>query len=265
VTRVNRGSPEPGRWLFVGVLGSAIVFATLVAVLALVLPPDPGTQVAAISAAVQALSAVVIVVLTVWLALTAANALDAARAEARAAGDAIEEMRRQRSESRRQAQLEAIPILSVSAPEVWSTRRLTLRVLLRNATNVPALDIKLGFYGEGGHEYVATRYPVLGVAEEQALTIPAEDLRNMGLTEETTRAAIDRGHMPPYLAADRLMVLVEVRSALGAQVTQRYRWLANDPEPGRPTVWRLVEVTIVPDPDNPTDQVGLTQATLGGS
>ena len=227
-------------------------------------------DVTAVSAAVQALSALVIVGLTIWLALTARGALKASDRQARSAADAIEEMRRQRREMQRQRQameeqrldsrravlLSSLPVLDVGRPHTLWDGALSTTLRVANATAEPALEVRVEFYldetqaGDLRHARLFDARPMLPPGEERSIAFDASPIRNLTLTEEQMSQFWNRDEAPPHFGSPELFIVVRCRSVLGSTVIQRYRWLANATRQHASNVWELRAVKILASADD---------------
>lgn len=247
---------------------------------------DQIAQVSVASAVVQALSAVAIVVLTVWLARLARSSLHAASIQAKVAQDALRESAKQAdvaqkalehaareagiaehaldesraqtktalaavTESRRQRYTAAVPLLALLPKAIGNT-----------AVGTPFMS----FAVLNSHGQPAVHARVRVFPESDAMvpeTIEVGHSRRIAIVEAATEpievvvASMDLKLLPnvhgsPPDPAFRLMskwfrVALEFRGILGARVSQHYDWHTRE---GAWT-WELREFEILPDPNDP--------------
>lgn len=207
--------------------------------------------IAAAAALVQAGTAVVIVFLTRRLAKLAAGSLEQSERQVAAAHAATDQVRLQ-------GQLAAVPMLRVARPrpEIGSDGNLYVRLPVENASNEPALAVEATIYGltnerkqEGGARATSIQIPVMPVGGSEDLTLYAGDIRNIA---NARVSRTDPDGQPVHdaheytFSYDWLLVVVQWRSMLNADVSLAFEWSANSPGYGHG--WRLRAATIKPDP-----------------
>ncbi len=201
----------------------------------------------AVAAVVQAATALAIVWLTLRLTATARSALLASEAQADAARNSTAEMRRQ-------AQLEAIPLLNVERPTYIYGGDLELNLYLENPSTQAALGVAISIFAEherGRAELNArltrSKIPLLPPGGQMMLTLNAHELQNFG--------SHDQAGMPtPMFTNDWLLIVLEFAGLRGARVRERYEWHANFQDQSEPSIWHLMDVAYSPDGD-PANEV----------
>lgn len=207
--------------------------------------------IAALAALIQAGTAVVIVLLTRRLATLAAGSLEQSERQVAAAHAATDQVRLQ-------GQLAAIPMLRVARPrpEIHSDGELYVLIPIENGSSQPALAVEATIYGltnerkqEGNARATSMQIPVMPVGGGETLTLLGRDVRNI---PNPRLARADGGGQPVHDAEeylfshDWLLIVVEYRSILNANVSLAFEWAANSP--GYEHGWRLRAATIKPDP-----------------
>lgn len=238
-----------------------------------------------VSAIVQAVAAVLIVVLTWRLARTARDAiaesvrqrevsskalaaaakqadvaeraLAAAAHEAELAEKALAESAKQTEaataanvEARRQRHLQALPLLEVSHRGTRSSDSTFIGDFsIKNVSATPALHVQLVIYGlTSGRESTHSE-----VAHSPAVPVlgPGMEVRTEANLWDIKNFPAQPNQPPPapgvQFSYDWLRVNAECRGVLGAKIIQRYDWPANYPGHS----WELREVEIIPDPQDP--------------
>jgi hypothetical protein len=239
------------------------------------------------SAIAQAVSAIVIVGLTIFLARTAHGALSESRAQVKASRAAVEESRRaieemgrqrevherataemarqreemvrQREDVRRHALLSSIPVVDVGQPHAsWGAQSgLWTGVRIANATSEPALDVRVQLFAseedadELRHAHGSALLPMLTPGDEKDIAIDSHELVNVTLSEKGMEDFWSRSETPPHYGPRQIFVAVQVRSILGSTVVQQYRWFANakDQRPDHVWVPRVVLIRAEPEAD----------------
>lgn len=237
-----------------------------------------------ISAVVQAIGAVLIVLLTWRLARTAKDAiaesarqrdvstkaleaaarqadiaekaLAAAARQAELAEGALAETAKQTEaamaanvEARRQRHLGSVALLEVSYLGTRSTPSvLASDFTIRNISATPALQVHLAIYGlTSGREPTHSE-----LAHSRVIPVlgPGQDIRVEANMWDVKNFPARPNQPPPppgtEFSYDWLRVSAECRGILGARIIQRYDWPANYPS----LPWELREVEIVPDPED---------------
>jgi hypothetical protein len=229
------------------------------------------------SAIAQATAAIVIMVLTFFLARYARGATDATERQADVANRALEAANRQAEiadkslavaardaelaqralrQNDRQARIQSVGLLQLLQPTVQDDAQRGLLTIIEvvNATDAPALDVQAGVYGLGrddslfGPVGTSAQIPILAPGDHGQAVVNTHSLRqtpSRGPAEPT----VDAGGHPikpegGYYSYDKLVIEVEWKSISGAAALVRYVWYANawDYEHG----WRLRDVKIRP-------------------
>jgi hypothetical protein len=190
----------------------------------------------ALAAVVQAATALVIVWLTLRLSATARNALEASQAQAAAASRSIEE-------TRRQGQLEAIPLLSLDRPTYRFSGQLELSLFLANSSDHAALGVAVSIFAEHDRgrpetnaRIIRSKIPLIPPGGQLLVTLNGHDVQNFGSRD-------DAGTPTPMFSNDWLLIAVEFAGLRGARVQQRYEWHANYKGQSEPSTWHLLDVT----------------------
>jgi hypothetical protein len=231
-----------------------------------------------VSSAVQAASAVAIVLFSVLGYVTAKRALAESHRQADVAADALAETRRQAElaqaaveaanasvvEARRQTQLARVPFVPMGRPTLATDGhgRSLLEVPVQNLGSEPALELRLSIdrqdseNGDWFRDLKGTpMLPLLGPGDEVGLRYDAADLRNTDAdwTESIGMMAAGRKPTTPPLVSHRLRVSLTYLSLLNVRVSQVHIWetkgdvihLVQDP-----WTWRLETLTFDPGADN---------------
>jgi hypothetical protein len=171
------------------------------------------------AATIQALAAVVIVLLTVGLVYTAFNALIAAKKQANAAEAAIQASIDQGAEMRKDRHFANVPVLKVQLEKVDTSvvNQVSVVMHLLNKNDAPALNVHvwltdcINLYQPNAYRLsTATGVPL--VVRENEYTIPV-DLSRFTLASP-----------PRVLRTDWVYINVQYEGLLGAKVTQEWYW-----------------------------------------
>lgn len=239
-----------------------------------------------ITAIAQAAAALVIVLLTFFLARYAKGATAAAQHQADVANRALEAANKQAEvaaeslavakgdaelaqravrESDRQARLQSVGLLQLREPTVQddAQRGLLTIVQVINATAEPALDIQVSVYGlerrDGslfGPVGTSAQIPILAPGDSGQAVVNTHQLRQVP-SRGPAQPMVDAGGQPikpegGYYSYEKLVIEAEWKSLLGATASVSYVWFANaeNYEHG----WRLRDVRIRPWGDD-SDEV----------
>lgn len=239
-----------------------------------------------ISAIAQAAAALLIVVLTFFLARYARGATEAARHQADVANRALEAANTQAGiaaeslavakadaqlaqravrETDRQSRIQSAGLLQLRIPTVQddALRGLLTIVQVVNGSPEPALDVQVSVYGlerrDGalfGPVGTSAQIPILAPGDTGQAVVNTHQLRQMQ-TWGPTQPLVDAGGQPikpegGYYSYDKLVIAADWKSLLGATSSVSYVWFANadDYEHG----WRLRDVRIRPWGDD-SDEV----------
>ena len=175
-----------------------------------------------VSAAVQAVSAVAIVCLTVWLSKTARTALKTSQVQAQAADKTVAEMRKD-------GHLASVPMLAITPQPLVSPERNRILGALRfaNASSTPALNVRVRL-----SEALGLGFPRLTMIEENAgaITVIAPGANDVEMPLDFSKFSQAEA---PNLQRPWVIIEVTYRGLLGAQVIQKWYWEPLDwnPEP----------------------------------
>lgn len=235
-----------------------------------------------ITAIAQAVAALLIVILTFFLARYARGATEAARRQADVANRALEAANRQAEvaaeslavakgdaelaqralrESDRQARIQSVGLLQLRQASVQddAERGLLTIVQVLNATGEPALDVQVSVYGLErrddslfGPVGTSPQIPILAPGEGGQAVVNTHQLRQVP-SRGPAAPIVDGGGQPikpegGYYSYDKLVIEAEWKSILGASASVSYVWFANSPEYEHG--WRLRDWKIRPFGDD---------------
>ncbi len=171
------------------------------------------------AATVQAIAAVVIVLLTGGLVYTAFNALSASQKQANAAEKAIEASTDQAAEMRRDRHFAGLPVLKVQLEKVDTSTVNQVSVVLHllNKNDAAALNVHvwltdcIDLYQPNSYR-LSTPTPVPLIVRENEYTVPV-DLSRFTLATP-----------PRVLRTDWVYINVQYEGLLGARVMQEWYW-----------------------------------------
>lgn len=171
------------------------------------------------AAAIQAIAAVVIAVLTFALVWTAWNALKASTKQAEAAEKAIDATQNQAAEMRRDRHFTGLPLLKVRLDKVDTSVLNMVTVVLRllNKGDAPALNVHVWLTDcidrfQPNQYRLATPTPVPMIVRDNEMTVPV-DLSRFALATP-----------PRVLRTDWVYLNVQFEGLLGAKVIQEWYW-----------------------------------------
>jgi hypothetical protein len=232
--------------------------------------PETAALVSAISAAVQAAAAIVIVILTIWLARLASASLTAASTQAKAAEDALADTKKQADiaqralehgarqadlaaatlkESKRQRYASAVPLLQLAPRAIGRDAQGTpfMTFDLSNHSDHAALHARVGVFPESDDRRPETleaahssRLSVFDPGEATQVTVSDMNLQKISPVR-------GQGLGPEFpLMSKWFRVTLEFRGLLGARVKQDYDWYTQN----QGWRWELHELRANPDPSD---------------
>jgi len=209
---------------------------------------DWGSIVFAFAAAVQAVSATIIVWLTVNLARTATQALETSRAQ-------VDVAERSVRLQRRDMQVATAPVVEMGRPVIYEepTIGTMIEVEFHNRSDTPALGLTIGISAADerhvplGDDRIKRSAGTIGPGDRIPLAIEMKEFKNIPNPQFPGRSTT-----VPF--SDNWMAIhLAYRGILGQKVYRDYWWSANFEKQGQDGVW--LPLGLVVDPDVPDGEV----------